>query len=249
MGVTPTEIINNHYMINIEHISKSFEKNKVLDDLSLELHGGKMTCLLGASGAGKTTLIRIMLGALKPDSGRVVIDGTEMPDLNILGRIGFMPQDDALYNNLTAMENLCFYAGLNRIDKETFSQRAPELLELVGLTGDANRMVGKFSGGMRKRLSLAVMAMNDPQIMMLDEPTVGIDPVLRRSIWQQFRNWCDEGKTLIISTHVMDEVDRCDYAVLLQNGHIRAYDTVENLLNQTANGKIEELFLRKEDVK
>lgn len=236
-------------MINIEHISKSFEKNKVLDDLSLELHGGKMTCLLGASGAGKTTLIRIMLGALKPDSGRVVIDGTEMPDLNILGRIGFMPQDDALYNNLTAMENLRFYAGLNRIDKETFSQRAPELLELVGLTGDANRMVGKFSGGMRKRLSLAVMAMNDPQIMMLDEPTVGIDPVLRRSIWQQFRNWCDEGKTLIISTHVMDEVDRCDYAVLLQNGCIRAYDTVENLLNQTTDGKIEELFLRKEEVK
>ena len=236
-------------MIHIEHISKSFEKNKVLDDLSLELYRGKMTCLLGASGAGKTTLIRIMLGALKPDNGRVVIDGTAMPNLQILSRVGFMPQDDALYDNLTAMENLRFYAGLFHIDKELFQQRAASLLELVGLHEDADRLVGKFSGGMRKRLSLAVMAINDPQIMMLDEPTVGIDPVLRRSIWQQFRHWCDDGKTLIISTHVMDEVDRCDYAVLLQNGHVRAYDTVENLLQQTSDGKIEELFLRKEESK
>jgi len=236
-------------MITIEHLNKSFDKNKVLDDLSFELHGGKMTCLLGASGAGKTTLIRLMLGAIKPDSGRVVIDGTVMPNLQILSRIGFMPQDDALYNNLTAMENLRFYAGLHHISKDLFQQRAKTLLEMVGLTSDANRMVGKFSGGMRKRLSLAVVALNDPQIMMLDEPTVGIDPVLRRSIWQQFRQWCDEGKTLIISTHVMDEVDRCDYAVLLQEGRIRAYDTVENLLAQTTNGKIEELFLRKEVTK
>ena len=236
-------------MITIEHLSKSFDKNKVLDDLTLELHGGKMTCLLGASGAGKTTLIRLMLGAIKPDSGRVVIDGTTMPNLQILSRIGFMPQDDALYNNLTAMENLRFYAGLHYIGKDLFRQRAATLLELVGLTDDANRLVDKFSGGMRKRLSLAVMALNEPQIMMLDEPTVGIDPVLRRSIWQQFRQWCNEGKTLIISTHVMDEVDRCDYAVLLQEGRIRAYDSVDNLLAQTTNGKIEELFLRKEDAK
>ena len=236
-------------MITIEHLNKSFDKNKVLDDLSFELHGGKMTCLLGASGAGKTTLIRLMLGAIKPDSGRVVIDGTTMPNLQILSRIGFMPQDDALYNNLTAMENLRFYAGLHHIGKDLFKQRAATLLELVGLTGDANRMVGKFSGGMRKRLSLAVVALNEPQIMMLDEPTVGIDPVLRRSIWQQFREWCNEGKTLIISTHVMDEVDRCDYAVLLQEGRIRAYDSVDNLLAQTSNGKIEELFLRKEETK
>lgn len=236
-------------MITIEHLNKSFDKNKVLNDLSLELHGGKMTCLLGASGAGKTTLIRLMLGAIKPDSGRVVIDGTVMPNLQILSRIGFMPQDDALYNNLTAMENLRFYAGLHHISHDLFQQRAKTLLEMVGLTSDANRMVGKFSGGMRKRLSLAVVALNEPQIMMLDEPTVGIDPVLRRSIWQQFRQWCNEGKTLIISTHVMDEVDRCDYAVLLQEGRIRAYDTVENLLAQTTNGKIEELFLRKEVTK
>ena len=235
-------------MIQIDHISKSFDKHKVLNDLSLELPKGKMTCLLGASGAGKTTLIRLMLGALKADHGRVVIDNVEMPNLAILGRIGFMPQDDALYDNLTAMENLRFYAGLYHIGKDLFKERAAALLSMVGLTDDAHKLVGNFSGGMRKRLSLAVTALNDPQIMMLDEPTVGIDPVLRRSIWQQFRRWCDEGKTLIISTHVMDEVDRCDYAVLLQNGKVRAFDTVEALLQQTTDGKIEELFLRKEDV-
>ena len=234
-------------MIKIESISKSFEGNKVLDNLTLELPGGKMTCLLGASGAGKTTLIRIILGALEPDCGRVVIDGTEIPNLEILGRIGFMPQEDALYDNLTARENLRFYAGLHHITGETFSSRSEALLSMVGLTADADKLVAKFSGGMRKRLSLAVMALGDPEIMILDEPTVGIDPVLRQSIWQQFRSWCSEGKTLIISTHVMDEVDRCDYAVLLQSGKVRAYDSVPALLAKTQSGKMEELFLKKEE--
>jgi ABC-2 type transport system ATP-binding protein len=172
-----------------------------------------------------------------------------MPNLAMLGRIGFMPQDDALYNNLTALENLRFYAGLQRVSKGEFKQRAESLLRLVGLENDAQRMVANFSGGMRKRLSLAVMAIGEPDIMLLDEPTVGLDPVLRRSIWLQFRQWRDAGKTLLVSTHVMDEVDFCDRAVLLRDGQVNAYDTVENLRRMTTDGHIEQLFFRKEATK
>ena len=236
-------------MIQVENIVKHFGAVEVLGGLTLIVPKGEITCLLGASGAGKTTLIRIIMGALRPDEGNVTIDGTPMPNLAMLGRIGFMPQDDALYNNLTALENLRFYAGLQRVLKVEFKQRAESLLRLVGLENDAQRMVANFSGGMRKRLSLAVMAIGEPDIMLLDEPTVGLDPVLRRSIWQQFRQWRDAGKTLLVSTHVMDEVDFCDRAVLLRDGQVNAYDTVENLRCMTTDGHIEQLFFRKEAAK
>ena len=236
-------------MIQIEHIIKNFGNLPVLGGLTLTVPKGEITCLLGSSGAGKTTLIRIIMGALRTDEGRVTIDGTPMPNLAMLGRIGFMPQEDALYNNLTALENLRFYAGLQRVPKADFKQRAEALLRLVGLENDARRMVANFSGGMRKRLSLAVMAIGEPDIMLLDEPTVGLDPVLRRSIWQQFRQWRDAGKTLLVSTHVMDEVDFCDRAILLRDGQVNAHDTVGNLRRMTTDGHIEQLFFRKEAAK
>jgi len=236
-------------MIQINNIVKNFGDVQVLGGLTLEIPKGEITCLLGASGAGKTTLIRIIMGALQPDAGQVTIDGTPMPNLAILNRIGFMPQDDALYNNLTAMENLRFYAGLHHVGKAAFASRAEALLGLVGLENDAKRMVGNFSGGMRKRLSLAVMAIAEPDILLLDEPTVGLDPVLRRSIWDQFHRWRDDGKTLIVSTHVMDEVEFCDRAILLRNGQVNAYDTVENLRRLSPDGHIEQLFFRKEEPK
>jgi ABC-2 type transport system ATP-binding protein len=233
-------------MIQIEHIIKNFGNLPVLGGLTLTVPKGEITCLLGASGAGKTTLIRIIMGALRPDEGRVTIDGTPMPNLAMLGRIGFMPQDDALYNNLTALENLRFYAGLHHVPKAEFATRAEALLRLVDLEKDARRLVANFSGGMRKRLSLAVMAIAEPDIMLLDEPTVGLDPVLRRSIWNQFHAWRDAGKTLLVSTHVMDEVDFCDRAVLLRDGQVNAYDTIENLRRLSLDGRIEQLFFRKE---
>ena len=173
-------------MINISHLSKSFNKQAVLEDISLRIPRGEIVCLLGPSGSGKTTLIRLILGAIAPDKGEVRIADTPVPNRQLLATIGFMPQQDALYENLSAMDNLAFFAGLYGINKHTFRQRAEEALRLVGLENDQHKLVQFFSGGMKKRLSLAVATLNDPDLLLLDEPTVGIDPVLRRAIWQQF---------------------------------------------------------------
>ena len=231
-------------MIQISHISKSFDRQAVLNDISLRIPRGQIVCLLGPSGSGKTTLIRIILGAIPADSGEVRIANTIVPNRPLLSHIGFMPQQDALYENLSAIDNLAFFAGLYGIDRKTFRQRAYEALQLVGLEADRDKLVAKFSGGMKKRLSLAVATLNNPDVLLLDEPTVGIDPVLRRSIWQQFDQWRGEGKTLLVSTHVMDEVNECDQAALINHGQLIAYDTIDNLLQSTQSGHIEELFIR-----
>lgn len=231
-------------MIQISHISKSFDRQAVLNDISLRIPRGQIVCLLGPSGSGKTTLIRIILGAIPADSGEVRIADTIVPNRPLLSRIGFMPQQDALYENLSAIDNLAFFAGVYGIDRKTFRRRAEEALLLVGLEADRDKLVAKFSGGMKKRLSLAVATLNNPDVLLLDEPTVGIDPVLRRSIWQQFDQWRGEGKTLLVSTHVMDEVNECDQAALINHGRLIAYDTIDNLLQSTQSGHIEELFIR-----
>lgn len=231
-------------MIDISHISKSFDRQAVLTDISLRIPRGQIVCLLGPSGSGKTTLIRIILGAIPADSGEVRIADTIVPNRQLLSRIGFMPQQDALYENLSAIDNLAFFAGLYGIDRKTFRQRAEEALLLVGLEADRDKLVAKFSGGMKKRLSLAVATLNNPDVLLLDGPTVGIDPVLRRNIWQQFDQWRAEGKTLLVSTHVMDEVNECDQAALINHGRLIAYDTIDNLLQSTQSGHIEELFIR-----
>lgn len=231
-------------MIQISHISKSFDRQAVLNDISLRIPRGQIVCLLGPSGSGKTTLIRIILGAIPADSGEVRIADTIVPNRQLLSRIGFMPQQDALYENLSAIDNLAFFAGLYGIDRKTFRQRAEEALLLVGLEADRDKLVAKFSGGMKKRLSLAVATLNNPDVLLMDEPTVGIDPVLRSSIWQQFAQWRAEGKTLLVSTHVMDEVNECDQAALINHGRLIAYDTIDNLLQSTQSGHIEELFIR-----
>ena len=231
-------------MIQISHISKSFDRQAVLTDISLRIPRGQIVCLLGPSGSGKTTLIRTILGAIPADSGEVRIADTIVPNRPLLSRIGFMPQQDALYENLSAIDNLAFFAGLYGIDRKTFRQRADEALQLVGLEADRDKLVAKFSGGMKKRLSLAMATLNNPDVLLLDEPTVGIDPVLRRSIWQQFDQWRAEGKTLLVSTHVLDEVNECDQAALINHGRLIAYDTIDNLLQSTQSGHIEELFIR-----
>ena len=235
---------NTKNMIDISHISKSFDRQAVLTDISLRIPRGQIVCLLGPSGSGKTTLIRIILGAIPADSGEVRIADTIVPNRPLLSRIGFMPQQDALYENLSAIDNLAFFAGLYGIDRKTFRWRAEEALLLVGLEADRDKLVAKFSGGMKKRLSLAVATLNNPDVLLLDEPTVGIDPVLRRSVWQQFDQWRAEGKTLLVSTHVMDEVNECDQAALINHGRLIAYDTIDNLLQSTQSGHIEELFIR-----
>ena len=229
-------------MIEIKNLIKFFDKHIVLHGITMRIPKGEIVSLLGPSGSGKTTLLRLLLGAIPADDGEIFIEGIRMPNLKMLNKIGYMPQNDALYDNLSAIDNLRFFGGIYDINKNILDERIDNALTLVGLTDDKDKLVSKFSGGMKKRLSLAIATLPNPDLMLLDEPTVGIDPVLRRSIWNRFKEWKNEGKTLIVSTHVMDEVAICDKAALIRDGRIIAYDAVSSLIKNTKSGNIEEIF-------
>jgi len=228
--------------IVLADVCKSFDKKTVIRDLSFTVKSGDIIGLLGPSGSGKTTTIRLLIGAIAADSGGITFDEIAVPSLGLLRRIGFMPQNDALYDDLSGEDNLKFFAELYAMKKSTLRKRIDDVLNLVDLVEDRKKYVRNYSGGMKKRLSLAVALIHEPDVLLLDEPTVGIDPVLRRSVWNQFKEMKKAGKTLIVSTHVMDEVYECDKAALLYNGELISYDTVQNLLNKTKSGKVDELF-------
>jgi len=228
--------------IEVNQVSKYFQKNEVLDNITMTIDSGRIFCLLGASGSGKTTLLRIIMGAIPVENGEVMIDGMRVPDKQLLAKIGFMPQNDALYEELSAWDNLKFFAGLQKLNRVQFEKNAEEILRVVGMTNEKNKLVRNFSGGMKKRISLAVALIHQPKLLLLDEPTVGVDPVLRKNIWNYLKQLKYNGTTIVVTTHVMDEVRECDDAALLRNGHIIATDTVINLTNSTPNGRIEELF-------
>lgn len=229
--------------IQLHDVSKSFGDQLAIDHVDFTINAADICCLLGPSGSGKTTLIRLMIGALASDEGSVRIGETVMPSMSMLHKIGFMPQNDGLYDDLSGEANLEFFGSIYKIGKTALKQRIDDVLALVDLTADRKKIVRNFSGGMKKRLSLAIAILHQPDILFLDEPTVGIDPILRRQIWDQFQAIRASGTTIIVSTHVMDEVLECDRAALIYNGRLIAYDTVPHLLEKTENGRVEELFL------
>ncbi|KON84942.1 ABC transporter ATP-binding protein [Rossellomorea marisflavi] len=228
--------------ITVSNVSKSFDDKNVINDISFTIPAGTICCLLGPSGSGKTTLIRLMIGAIGADQGSIRFGDVPMPDMNMLKKIGFMPQNDALYDDLSAEANLTFFGGLYHLGKKALEERIDEVLAIVDLTEHRRKLVKNFSGGMKKRLSLAASILHSPDLLFLDEPTVGIDPVLRRTIWEQFQRIKHAGTTIIVSTHVMDEVTECDRAALIYNGSLIEYDAVPTLLDKTENGRVDELF-------
>jgi len=236
--------MRNEFMnIKIENVSKDFGKSKVLEDINFNINSGDIVCFLGPSGAGKTTLIRLILGAIPATSGEITIEGTVVPNINLLKKIGYTPQNDALYDDLSAEDNLKFFGGLYKISN--INEAISRVLKIVDLEKDKRKLVRKYSGGMKKRLSLAIALLHDPDILLLDEPTVGIDPLLRKTIWDEFKKLKEQGKTLVVTTHVMDETRECDKAALIYGGKLIAYDSVEALLKSTKTGKMEELFFER----
>lgn len=173
--------------IRLKQVSKSFGKEKVLDDISLTFPKGEILCLIGPSGAGKTTLLRIITGALKADGGEVRLDSVLLPDPAIRRRIAFMPQNDAVHLDLSGLDNLLFYGRMYRIKAKELKKRVKEVLAVTGLSEDAKKLAAHYFGGMKKRLSLAITLLNDGDTLILDEPTAGIDPLLRKTIWEEFR--------------------------------------------------------------
>ena len=231
--------------IHVQKVTKSFSKKVVVKDVNIDIKEGSMYGFIGPSGAGKTTLIKMMVGMDTPDEGSIYLLGEKMPNLNILQQVGYMAQSDALYTALTGKENLMFFASLFKLDKTEKQKRIAYVAELGTLTEDLHKRVSAYSGGMKRRLSLAIALIQDPQVLILDEPTVGIDPELRLSIWNELvRLKREEGKTIIVTTHVMDEAERCDCIAMVRDGSIIASGTSHQLKEKYKVNSLDEAFLQ-----
>lgn len=224
-------------------VHKRFGLQEILHDIHLQVQPAEIFGLLGPSGSGKTTLVRLITGIDTATTGEVLVLGERMPNLAMFSRIGYMAQSDALYTELTAKENLEFFASLFGLQGAERKKRIQDCLELVDLTADLNKQVSAFSGGMRRRLSLAIALIHQPALLILDEPTVGIDPILRHSIWNELRMLCDRGTTIMVTTHVMDEADKCDRLGMIREGRLIASGTPAELMKAVGQTSLEEAFL------
>ena len=208
--------------IQVHGVSKQFDEKVVLNGITLAVPKAQIFGLLGPSGSGKTTLVRMIAGIDVPTSGTVHVLGQQMPRLAMLSKIGYMAQSDALYSELTAQENLEFFASLYGLTGTKRKQRIHDVMELVDLGSHLKKQISNYSGGMKRRLSLAISLLHEPGILILDEPTVGIDPVLRKSIWQELTNLSRHGTTILLTTHVMDEADKCHQLGMIRDGRLTA---------------------------
>ena len=216
--------------IQVRGVSKRYGRVAALKSVSLEVLEGEVFGLLGPNGAGKTTLMEIIVGLRKPDSGEVLVLGRK-PSLRELGRlIGFVPQETMLYEDLTVYENLKFIAALYYLDKRDFEERLEELASVLGFKDIVSRRFGKLSGGQRRRVALAASLLHDPPILVLDEPTLGLDPDARREFWALILSMKEEGKTMLLSTHYMEEADElCDRVAIINEGVIVEVGRPEDL--------------------
>lgn len=230
--------------ITIQNVRKSFGKKVILDNIDFNIKEGNIYGFIGPSGAGKTTLIKMIVGMDIPDSGSISVLGQNMPNLKVLEQIGYMAQSDALYTELTGKENLMFFASLFQLNKKEIQERISYTSSLVNLTEALPKKVSTYSGGMKRRLSLAIALIQNPKILILDEPTVGIDPELRFSIWDELiRLKKEENKTIIVTTHVMDEAERCDSISMVRDGSIIATGTPKELKTIYKANNLDEVFL------
>ncbi|OLF16123.1 ABC transporter ATP-binding protein [Actinophytocola xanthii] len=212
---------------------------EVLHGVDLAVPRGSVTGLVGPSGCGKTTLMRSIVGVQVVAGGRVTVLGEPAGSPVLRGRIGYATQNPAVYADLTVRESLRYFAAILRAPREDVNR----VIEEVGLGSHADHLVGRLSGGQLNRASLAVALLGAPELLVLDEPTVGLDPLLRDELWAMFHRLVERGATLVVSSHVMDEAARCDRLLLMRDGHILADDTPAALRTRTATDDLEQAFL------
>jgi ABC-2 type transport system ATP-binding protein len=229
--------------VEVDGLSKSFGSVLALDGASLRVGSGEIYGLLGPNGAGKTTLIRSLVGLVTGDRGSVEVLGRRLPDRSALAEIGYMPQAPALYADLTVEENLAFFAAIHDLEGGRARPRIAEALQLVDLAGRRRSVVATLSGGMRQRLSLACALVHRPRLLLLDEPTVGVDPQLRAELWRRFSEMSEQGVTILVSSHVMDEAERCGRLGLLRFGRLLAEGTADELRRRAGVERLEDAFL------
>jgi ABC-2 type transport system ATP-binding protein len=227
------------HAVDVDGVVKRFGNQTALDGISLRIPRGEVYGLLGPNGAGKTTLIRSLVGLVAPEKGTVTVLGQRMPQLEVLEHIGYMTQQAALYPDLSAEENVHFFGAIyGRVDG------IREALEFVDLWARRKSVVSTLSGGMRTRCSLACALVHKPDLLLLDEPTVGVDPQLRVQLWDRFRKMAAGGTSIVVSSHVMDEAERCDRLGLIRFGKLLAEGTVAQIKTKAGVDRLEDAFLK-----
>jgi ABC-2 type transport system ATP-binding protein len=230
--------VSETYAVDVDDVSKSFGAFKALNGVTLRVRKGEIYGLLGPNGAGKTTLIRLIVGLLEAHAGTVTVLGHRMPNVPVLRHIGYMTQAAALYPALSVEENVRFFAAINGAE-----EGVKDALELVQLYDRRKSVVSTLSGGMRTRCSLACAVVHRPELLLLDEPTVGVDPELRVQLWEDFRRMAEAGTTIVVSSHVMDEADRCQRLGLIQYGRLIDEGSPADIRAKAGTQNLEEAFL------
>jgi ABC-2 type transport system ATP-binding protein len=215
-----------------------------LRDITLDIPAGKITGVIGPSGAGKTTLIKSMVGRLAVPKGSVEVFGIAAGSLELQHTVAYMPQELSVYTDLTVSENLSYFARMKGQTKKQAAQTVSDLLAVIEMSSKRNTIVSELSGGQKQRVSLAIALIGSPKLMVLDEPTVGLDPALRDHLWKLFHKIASQGTTLIISSHSMDEAERCDDLVLIRDGSIVAHSSPKQLLADVHAKTVEQAFLK-----
>lgn len=230
--------------VTVSRVSAQFGRFVALDKVSAQLPCGQITGFIGPSGAGKTTLLRAIVGRKRIERGRITVLGELAGAASLRTQVSYMTQDISIYSDLTVRENLRYFATMLGLKRRESSSHIDELIDIIDMRAQQKQLVRNLSGGQKQRVSLAVSLIGFPPLMVLDEPTVGLDPVLRDELWKLFRKLADEGHTLIVSSHVMDEAERCDVLLLLRDGHILAQGSPKELRHRTKTHSVEASFLK-----
>ncbi|WP_082391297.1 ABC transporter ATP-binding protein [Jiulongibacter sediminis] len=233
-------------VIHTENLTRKFGNFTAVDAISFEVSKGEIFGFLGANGAGKTTAMRILCGLLAPTSGVAKVAGYDVytETENIKKHIGYMSQKFSLYNNLTVRENIHFFGGIYGIPKRELKEKSEELISRLGLTQEADKLVGSLPLGWKQKISFSTAILHEPKIVFLDEPTGGVDPITRRQFWDMIYEAAHRGITVFVTTHYMDEAEYCDRVSIMVDGAIAALDTPEELRNQFEAKDMDEVFLR-----
>ncbi|RNB92619.1 ABC transporter ATP-binding protein [Brevibacillus fluminis] len=232
-------------VIRCENLTKVFQERIAVNNVSIEIEKGTIYGFLGPNGSGKSTTIRMLCGLLVPTSGKGEVLGFDVmtESEEIKQRIGYMSQKFSLYEDLTVEENLDFYAGVYGISGAELVRRKTELIEMAGLTGREKQLAGSLSGGWKQRLALSCALLHQPELLILDEPTAGVDPVSRRIFWDVIHKLAQAGMTILVSTHYMDEAQTCDAIGFIFFGTLLAQGTPQQLIEQMDAHNLEDVFI------
>ena len=238
--------MKNENVIQVENLTKMFGDFTAVDNISFQVRKGEVFGFLGANGAGKTTAMKMLIGISKPTSGEAQVAGFDVRSQaeNVKKNIGYMSQRFSLYNDLTIRENITFFGGIYGLQKSDIKTKSQNLIDELDLHNEADKLVGSLPLGWKQKVAFSVSLLHDPQIIFLDEPTGGVDPITRRQFWEMIYREANKGKTIFVTTHYMDEAEYCDRVSIMVAGKIEALDTPKNLKEQYKVESMNQVFLK-----